>query len=550
MNFVEYISSSMSRGTIGSKISLGIFILIAVYALLGAYFGIQRGFSKSVIRLFTVGASAICSLLLVTGISRAIVNSATAGGSEQTVEDLLNTYFHGLVESIPDVYKPILTEMDAQTATIFIMMLVAIILTPILFILFFYILKFATMFLYQLLSGLSGAISYGNSVASMIGGGVVGLLQGIGIAAIIIVPIGGMFNIAAEARDPLIGNTEEPNEYIAEAYTNVIDDLADNPVFDLVEKFGGGVAYQTMITVEIYDETKDMGDECVGAIKVLSNLLPFADPGFNWKHPSDTYRQALVDTIEDIGDNELLASLISDVIRGVAKSAQNGSLEISLPGATKDLMDSALDMLSTCTSDTIQGDLDLVADIYFIMCDHSLFEALGSGDAEQINHALTDKDPDGSNAAQALMNKLNEYDRSHPISEALYSMILDMALGENEGSEEIFEEVKNGLNEILGNKKSDYDTEEEYKQALYEDLDKTLTDHNVNFDEDIKQGMVDYIADNYGDHEGELSDEEIIDIFLSSYFGAHAGSSDNSQGGTEGLPELPDLPDIPGITIP
>ena len=543
--YAEYIGASMAKGTIGSQISIGIFVLIGIYAILGTYFGVIRGFSKSVIRLFTVGASAVCSLFLVMGVSRMIVKNATASGSAQTVDGLLNSYFPGLVDSMPDMVKPILSEMDAETATIFVMMLVAIIITPILFIIFFYLLKILTLFLYELLAGLSGAISYGRSVASMIGGGVVGLLQGIGIAAVIIIPISGLCNVAAEAREPLIGSSEEPNAYIEQAYDLVIDDLADNPVFDLVDTFGGSVAYEKMITVYINDEKKDMGDECVDAVKVLSNLLPFinADSDFDWKHPSDTYRQALTDTVDDIGDNELLASLVSDVIRGVAKSAQNGSLPINLSGSTKHLMDSALDMLSTCTRDTIQGDLDLVADVYFILCDHALFDVLSSGDSEQTRHSLTDKDADGNSAASDLIDRLDEYDRSHPIVEALSEMVVDMMLGGDEDSKEVYEEVKKGMSEVLSNKKSDFETEEEYKQAVYEDLDTTLTNNNITLDEETKQGMVDYIAENYGDHEGEITDKEIHDALL-SYLEVYSGSSNNGEGGIEGLP------DIPGITIP
>ncbi len=546
--YADYITSSMARGSIGSKISLGIFVLFGVYAILGAYLGVMRGFSKSVIRLFTVGASAVCSLFLVMTISRTIVNKATVGGTEQTVEGLLNSYFPGLVDSMPQMVRPILTEMSTGAATIFIMMLVAIILTPVFFILLFYVLKIATMFLYQLLSGLSGAISYGRNWVSMVGGGAIGLLQGLGIAAVIIIPISGMCNIAVEAREPLIGNSDEPNAYIEMAYETVIDDLADNPIFDLVDKFGGSVAYDKMISVKINGEKKDMGDECVSAIKVISNLFPFISSysDFNWKHPTDAQRAAIEGTVSDIGDNELLATLISDIIRAAAVSVNNGSISLPVSGAAKPLVDELMIILSTCTKDTIAPDLDVIVDVYFILCDRNMFDTLTSGDPEAVRHILSDKDEEGNTAIDALVNRLNGYERTEPLITALTKLSFTMmgdALGFDSDTEEIYENVKEGIKDVLNHNKSDFETEEEYKEAVYDDLDKALTENDLNIDEETKKVMVDYIADNYGDHEGDITDKEINDALL-SYYKAYA---DSLAGGNEGeTPVIPDLP-LPGL---
>ena len=101
MNLVEYISAVSSKGTIGAYISLGIFAFIGVSAILGGYYGATRGFSKSVIRLFTIIASAVCSFFAVTAISELIVKTAMSDGGEgQKVDALLNKHFPGLTGSI------------------------------------------------------------------------------------------------------------------------------------------------------------------------------------------------------------------------------------------------------------------------------------------------------------------------------------------------------------------------------------------------------------------------------------------------------------------
>lgn len=545
--YIDYVNAAMASDTIGSKISLGIFAFMGVCAILGAYKGVMRGFSKSVIRLFTVGASAVCALFMVMWVSRGIVNSATVGGTEQSVDGILNSYFPGLVDSMPEMVKPILSEMDATTATIFIMMIVAMILAPIFFILFFYTLKLATMFLYQLLSGLSGAISYGRSIPSMIGGGAVGFIQGLGIAAVIIIPISGLCNIAADAREPLIGNSDQPNEYIEQAYETVIDDLADNPIFDLIDEFGGSVAYEKMTTVIIYGEKIDMGQECVDAIKVLSNLLPFTESGFDWMHPTDEQRQALENTIASIDDSELIASLISDVLRGASIAFRAGAMQVDVSGAAGALLDDLMLMFTTCTKDTVSADLDVIVDVYFILCDHDMFDILTSGDPNAVRDLLTGTGPDGKTTIDALLDRLNSYDRSAPIVTSLTKLSFTMmqeALGFDSDTTELYESVKDGINTVLTHNKSDFETEEEYKEAVYQDLDKALADNNLTVDEDIKQTMVDYIADNYGDHEGEITDKEINDALL-SYYKAYANSL---AGGNESNGDTPEIPEIPGIT--
>ena len=98
MNYAEYITSSLGKGTLGANISLGIFALIGVCAVLGIYYGTTRGFSKSVIRLFTVGASAVCSLLSVRAITNIMVKTAVGGDGE------IDSVYSLFVKSFFDIF--------------------------------------------------------------------------------------------------------------------------------------------------------------------------------------------------------------------------------------------------------------------------------------------------------------------------------------------------------------------------------------------------------------------------------------------------------------
>ena len=528
MKYVEYINASLAKGTLGGTISVGILAFIGLCAALGIYHGAMRGFSKSVIRFFTVGASAVCALLGVGMITKTMVKTAVgAEGEIASVYDLIGKYFPGYIEAMPNLFKPILKEIGTETATIFVMMLVAILLTPILFIVSFYLIRLLSLFVYELLAGLTGAISYGKGIVSTLLGAAVGLLQGLLIAAVIIIPVSGLCDIAVSAREPLLESRDNPNEFVVTAY-DVIDDVADNPVFELVDKFGGKAVYDSMITVKINDTEYNMGEECVDAIKVITDLIPIINPDFDWQHPTEEQKDALRTMVVDVGNDDLLASLISDIMRGIATCIRGNVLDLGVEGSSKKLLNDSMYMFVTCTRDTIEGDLTLLVDIYLIMCDRNLISAFASGDPEDIRDVLTTKDENGVSAVELILDKLNGHDRASVIITSFTKLSISTIMGSaglGEEAEELYENVKEDIVTVLNHNKSDFETEEEYKQAVYDDLDKALTDNNIEIEEEVKQSMVDYIADNYGDHEGEITDKEINDAIL-SYYKSYADNKD------------------------
>ena len=211
-----------------------------------------------------------------------------------------------------------------------------------------------------------------------------------------------------------------------------------------------------------------------------------------------------------------------------------------MSGAAKTLVNDIMEVFATSTQDTIEGDLDLVLDIYFIICDDHLFDSFNSSDPNALRDVLTKKDENGNTVIDSLLNRLNEYDRAQPIitSFTKFSLtIMQESLGFDDDTTELYESVKEDLTQVLNHNKSDFETEEEYKEQVSKDLDQALQDNNLTVDEDVKQSMVDYIADNYGDHEGEITDKEINDALL-SYYKSYADSLANG--------EEPNLDDILG----
>lgn len=527
MKYSEYISQSMGKGTVGSTISMGIFIFIAVMAALGLYFGLKRGFAKTVIRFFTIILSAFGSLYSVKAVLNIIINLAEKSDAD-SVDQLIESYSPGLVSGFPPAVQSILSEMNPETATIFVMMIVCLFVAPFTFISFFYLFKTLTFLLYKLLAGLVGAIDYRKGILSIIFGGVIGVIQGVVIAGIILMPIGGLCNVIEIAEEPLVGSGENSNQQMAEIYTNIFDDLVDNPVFDTIEGFGGKAAYEQMVNVKIGGEKLNMAEESKGVLKLFSDASPLMSKDFDWKQPNEDQKKAFQNLVSDIGGNDLISSLVSDTMRGFAACVDNGDIKLPFEGTNKDLMDDVFGIFRTSTKDNIEEDLDMIVDVYLIMCEKDLINAFNRADNEEMRELLTEKDEDGKTIIDVILNRLNESERGKPIVHSFTKISLTLmqgAIGGDIDSAQLYEEVKDDIQTVLSHNKEDFETVEEYKEAVKDDLNKALEENNLSISEDVKDHMVDYIEQNFS-NKSDITDDDINDAIL-SYYNAYASARGN-----------------------
>ncbi len=526
-----YISEALAKGTLGAYISVGLYALVGVLAILGAFVGIRRGLSKSIVRFFTVAASAFAAVYATVAVSNIIVNvmndPAVSNGRE-----LVEKRFPSVAAAFNPTISDILAEINPQTATIFAMMIIAVFVLPVVFLALFYILKSVTMIIYKLLSGLIGAVSYGQGLISMIGGGLVGAVQGIVIACVIIIPISGMSNVAAEARGTV--TAADKSGTIETVYTKIIDDLAETPLFDTVDSICGDSIFGQITTVTVNGERMDMCEESKTLIAFAADALPLANPSFHWENPTDDERAAFGKIVENIGEDELLASLTSDIMRGIAKSVRNGNTKLPFEGTNKILMDDVMKVFETSDKYNVEGDLNTVVEVYYIMCDRGLLSAFTESNKEVLRDLLTDQGENGDTIIDEIVAKLKENDRTKPVVHTFTKISLSLmheSLGLEGDSAQLYDDVKGGIKDAITHSRDDFATEEEYKAQVSADLDKTLDENKLVVSDEVKQNMVDYIANNYGDkNSDEITDDDINDAIL-SYYSSYASAQNKTEGG-------------------
>ena len=85
----------------------------------------------------------------------------------------------------------------------------------------------------------------------------------------------------------------------------------------------------------------------------------------------------------------------------------------------------------------------------------------------------------------------------------------------------VYNEVKTGLGEkTLAIKKTDYESEEEYVEAVSESIEEVLTSSGIELEPEVYQSMAEYVSENF--EGGEMPSDDEINRLLLSYYAAYA----------------------------
>jgi hypothetical protein len=91
---------------------------------------------------------------------------------------------------------------------------------------------------------------------------------------------------------------------------------------------------------------------------------------------------------------------------------------------------------------------------------------------------------------------------------------------ENGFTQETVDSVKNGLNDVYSIDKDSYATEEEYKAAVSLSLEETLNKNGIGLSEEELSELTDTVVDTMGEHDGEISDAELVE-FMTRYYNVY-----------------------------
>jgi len=548
---MDYGASVGSANSIGGYISLGITVFFAVCIFLGVLYGFKRGFFKTLIRIITLAASAIASFLIV-------INTYTALDTEFTkvsMSDIVAAISANATEPLDPGTITIIESFDVETVAHLLMLIACLVVAPIAFVVIFYLLKLVSLIIYAILSAILGFGGRYKSFLNRLGGAVAGAVQGALIAIVALLPVIGFLGLAEDSRDHLIESaSDEAAVTVSEFYVNYVDEATDNVIYTTARGLGADQLFGMLTSAKIDEEPVDMRESAKCLATVFVDCISVGE--LRWSDLSEGNKNALVEILADIGDDEYTASVVAGILRGMSTAVENGAMQVQLDDPYDDLVASLLTVFLNTDADSLKDDLGTILDVYFILNDSRVLAQFDPEVevSEDVKDLLIAKDESGNTVIQNIINELNSNPHTAPIVTEFTKFSLKLmadsvgnALPPDVDTEKLYEDVKTGISGALDAVNDETLSTEEKKESVKNTINDTLVESGVmtednKIDDDIMDSITDYVVENY-QGKTELSDEDINNAIL-HYYEAYANSGtiptlpDGSQ-----LPDLDDIPD-------
>ncbi len=498
-------------------ISIILLAVFGLFALIGAIHGFKQGASREIIRVVTAAISAVIAVF----IAKPCYTKVAAFFDGMTIEQI-HDWIKGLKIIPTTVDISWILNFDPATIKNIIVIPLVLIVIPLIFVLSFVVINAVMKVIHIILCGVLGlSKKRKNAVTSMLGL-IIGLVQGVAIAGIICLPVIGLGNAAtlavAEVNEKMPSSEAAKN--LNTLYDGYVKPISENPVIDFIGKCGFDALYTSLVTVEDDGKSVDMTEMLNDAAMIYAHSTGFKK--FNWQSLSAENIASLNGITDVIASNEYLTNISANMISAMAKAYAAGTIKLPISAPFDEAVDEMMHIFETTDAECVNSDIDTILAVYYILSDEQILVAY-TKDSNDLLDALTEKDANGETPVNLIIDELRANDRTKPIVTVITKIsisVMQENLGLTEETVEVYESVKEGLNETLQIKRDDFAEgeagDQEYKEAVSGSIDTTLKESNIVLEPEIVDSMADYVVENFSDTE-EITDEEINDIILSYY---------------------------------
>ena len=509
--------STASTASSGGGVIGLIATVFVLYFLITVAWQLFRGFKRGLFRQALHTGLTLLAAIIAFSAASSIGNSLVATLSEMSTAELIDT-IESMTGPLGSDVQGIISSIDLKLLDYILMMPATTIIAPIAFTALFLILNWLFRIAYFILNKLLPA---GSTLVFRLTGLAVGLIEGMLIAGCVLLPIVSITTIA----DDVMATVEESSisetagvEEVLDAYEENFAPVSNNLAFGIVKTFGGKAALRSMATVKDGNARMDMREEMIRTVKIaLIATVSFTDA--DMAAPNDDVKAGIDAMLDEVEDSHYLTTIVASALNSIARAIDGGHFNFELDSAYASLLNDAISVFQSTTVDTLHNDLDTVKAVYFILCDNEVLSALTT-EGSDISAILTQKNANGDTVVNQVIDTLNSNVHMRPLVTSLTKLSISIicdTMSAGESSEEVYNNIKGGLNTTLTEvKKENFETEEEYREALSDSINTTLVENDINLEPDIVAGIADHVAENYGDVDS-LSDEEFNDIMLSYY---------------------------------
>jgi len=467
--------------------------LFLFFIILGFVFGWIRGLSKSLTRFIIVLVVGVLSFFVIPPLSKAVLNMDISNFNITIGEVHVLTLQDLITDSLRQI--PVIEDIIEASPTFetFLEVVPQMFVNVVLFIVFFFILKWVSMIIYWIIAGVcfSKKKTEGKEKHPFIGA-VIGAVQGLIVVFVLMVPCYGVvemikpFEIAEEnsgkaktaietVYNAVESNNETENE--GEEIVQVVDNVVkysyaveENWVGKMFKFFGiqklSANMFETLTTVEGKDAKFSLMEET----KTLAKAYPYAQSLL--KEGLDIEDNESLEDVQSILDelykSKLLSGMVKEIVPEASRIWSSGGkfCGISKPTFDEESYNRVFNMLllnlSVAEGDTVKHDIDTSVDLLMILNDAKVLKTLS----------------DDGNILDILRKPENEDLIANMLSKALESSTIRAILPEiiNVGMDVIYDALnidKTTIDDItISSDDVDWDLEKPKLQTVFTNIFK------------------------------------------------------------------------------
>ncbi len=508
MSIFDYVPLMKDIDNTYSNAGIIILILFLFFIIMRMLSGMNRGIMHQLLRTGLTVGSAVLAFITADLMG----NEMAASIDEGTIEGVMN-YLNSVEPELAGEISDIITAFPPDSIAKIMVLPATVVIVPFIFIFTFILLKMIAGIIGALIRKICKFKKATNNVQRF-GGALLAAVEGIIFFTVILLPFTSIVGVIGEAYDSAIYSEEGLDQELATEYTTTYLPFVENPAIKLMSDIGGDAIGGHFATVEVDGKKSNLRSELVPIIRF--SVIDCKEGSIDFRDLDAKDKEAIARFIEGMENSPYLSDVVCLLVRGSSYLIENGEL-IDIGDAGSAITDALFAFLGDFSTEHFTEDLNTIRDIYFALSDHGILVAMKDGESDLMT-LLGEHHDDGSSAVSSLVTILQANPRTAPLVRAITDLLLSNLVDSGtEGAPEVdYDELKSDVEKVLNVKQENYDSEEEYKEALCSVLNSTLKDHGIELEKEIVDEIADYVGENYSDVDS-LTDEEFNSILLHYY---------------------------------
>jgi hypothetical protein len=336
-----------------------------------------------------------------------------------------------------------------------------------------------------------------------LGGVGVGLVCGILVSMLVLMPFVGAINTASAAA-PAIANEENQDNEIIQA----LEDASNDKIAGFYNSVCGWL-FDSLASTEFGGEKIYLKDDICTIASIVSNVSALSGDMKDFSQKEIDAINSLIDSLDKSALlKHSLAGVLSDMAgKWIVGETFIGMEKIDAGELLNPLIDTMLTVISTSNKDNITADMRTLSDILAIMVEHDMLT-----NADDYESLLATLGEDG--VISSLIITANKNQRMSALSDEITNLsvrALASSIGMPNGIEERYDMLMGDIASIL-NDSYDADSDARF-DVVKTELDNSFDKYGVNVDGDALNTITDSIIADLGDN-AELTGADIEEFFI------------------------------------